>query len=242
MSAAIQAGQPPEPIRASFLGRVFVGFAILAALSLALSLAGRWFGAEIALGGHTEDETRHEIVIGNNVLAVPANMIRLEKARRDGIAARLDLYVRWPEMDGYSAEARDAFNGTGGPPRIVFLGFEEPMMSRDMSGRYAPIYDALISKPGTPGPGGTVIYEFSDRSGYLNEQLVVAPRSGEDPFVARCLTGPSAAESLAPCERDVLVGKGLSVTYRFPLDLLADWRALDASVEALARTLIRTAP
>jgi hypothetical protein len=116
------------------------------------------------------------------------------------------------------------------------------MMSRDMSGRFAPIYDALIRKPGTLGPAGTVIYEFSEKSGYLNEQLVVAPRSGEDPFVARCLTGPSAAESLAPCERDVLVGKGLSVTYRFPLDLLADWRALDASVTALARTLIRTAP
>lgn len=241
MSAATEAGQPPVPVRTSFLAKVFVGFAVMAALSLALSLAGRWFGAEIALGGHTEDKTLHEIVIGNNVLVVPANMIRLEKARRDGVAARLDLYARWPQMDGYSAEARDAFNNADGRPRIVFLGFEEPMMSRDMSGRFAPIYDALIVKPGTPGPDGTVAYDFSPKSGYLNEQLVVAQQAGREPFVARCLTGVSAGQSLAPCERDVLVGDGLSLSYRFPRDLLAEWRVLDASVAALAETLVRTA-
>ena len=242
MSAATETGRPPVPIRTSFLGKVFTGFAVLAALSLALSLAGRWFGAEIALGGHTDDETLHEIVIGNDVLVVPENMIRLDKARRDGVAARLDLYVRWPEMDGYSTAARDIFNNTTGVPRLVFLGFEQPMMSRDMSGRLEPIYDALIVKPGTPGPGGTVAYDFSPVSGYLNEQLVVARRPGRVPFVARCLSGASAEQSLAPCERDVRVGDGLSLSYRFPRDLLADWHALDTSVRALARKLIRTAP
>ena len=46
--------------------------------------------------------------------------------------------------------------------------------------------------------------------------LAVAERPGEDPFVARCLTGASAAESLAPCERDIQLGDDLSLTYRFP--------------------------
>jgi hypothetical protein len=241
MSAATEAGPQPVPIRTSFLGKVFTGFAVLAALSVALSLAGRWFGAEIALGGHTDSQALREIVIGNNVLVVPENMIRLEKARRDGVAARLDLYVRWPEMDGYSAEAKDVFNNVGGPPRVLFLGFEEPMMSRDMSGRLEPIYEALIEKPGTPGPGGTIIYDFSPKSGYLNEQLVVARQPGRVPFVARCLTGPGAEQTLAPCERDARVGDDLSLTYRFPQHLLADWHALDASVRALARKLIRPA-
>ncbi len=243
MSAAMEAGELPVPVRSSFLGRVFAGFAVLAALSLAVSLAGRWFGAEIALGGHTNRVKPHEIVIGNDVLVVPANMIRQEKARRDGIASRLDLYVRWPEMDGYSDQARDAFNGRETPPRILFLGFEENMMSRDMSGRFRPIYEALIVKPGTPGPGGTTLYAFAARSGYLDEELAVAdPGDGGDPFVARCLTGASATQSLAPCERDVQVGEGLSLTYRFPFQLLADWRALDTSVAALASKLVRTAP
>ncbi len=243
MSAVTEADELPVAVRSSFLGKVFAGFAVLAGLSLALSLAGRWFGAEIALGGHTESQRQHEIVIGNNVLVAPANMIRLERARRDGVASRLDLYVRWPEMDGYSNAGRDAFNGREAQPRILFLGFEEGMMSRDMSGRFRPIYDALIVRPGSAGPGGTMLYDFSAKSGYLNEVLAVADRgAGVDPFVARCLTGASAAESLAPCERDVKVGDGLSLTYRFPAHLLAEWRVLDASVAALAARLIRTAP
>ncbi len=56
------------------------------------------------------------MVIGNNVIAVPANIIRFEQARRDGIASRLDLYLRYPEMDGYSDAARDDFNHTGNEP------------------------------------------------------------------------------------------------------------------------------
>ena len=37
--------------------------------------------------------------------------------------------------------------------------------------------------------------------------------------MARCLSGPSAEESLAPCERDIHVGDDLSLSYRFPTEL-----------------------
>ena len=93
--------------------RVFYAFAALALLSVAISLGGKWFGRSIAMAGYTDDTTVHEVVIGNNVIAVPANIIRFEQARRDGIASRLDLYLRYPEMDGYSEAARDDFNHTG---------------------------------------------------------------------------------------------------------------------------------
>ena len=68
--------------------------ALVAVLSVAISLGGKWFGHSIAMAGYTDDTTVHEIVIGNNVIAVPANAIRFEQARRDGIASRLDLYLR----------------------------------------------------------------------------------------------------------------------------------------------------
>ena len=90
--------------------RVFYVFAVLALLSVAISVGGNWFGHSIAMAGHTDDTTVHEIVIGNNVIAAPANTIRFERARRDGVADRLDLYLRWPDMDGYSEAARDDFN------------------------------------------------------------------------------------------------------------------------------------
>jgi hypothetical protein len=238
--AAITDAEDFHVVDSMLMRRVFYAFAALALLSVAISLGGKWFGRSIAMAGYTDDPTIHEIVIGNNVIAVPANAIRFDQARRDGIAARLDLYLRYPQMDGYSEAARGDFNHTGPTKNIIFLSFEPQMMSRDMSGRFAPIYSALIVQPGMPGPGGTTIYGFNEKSGYLNEVLVVGNRAGKDPFVARCLGGPSADESLAPCERDVQIGDNLSLTYRFPKDFLGDWQALDAAIAAKATHILKT--
>lgn len=227
-----------DVVDSSMMKKVFYGFTVLAALSVAISLGGRWFGHTIALAGYTDDTTPHEVVIGNDVIAAPSNMIRFEKARHDGIASRLDLYLRWPEMDGYSEPARAAFNNTDGNKRIIFLGLEPRMMTRDMSGRLEPIYNALTVKPGVPGPEGMTLFGFRENSGYLNEVLAVAARTGEPAFVARCLSGPEAEESLAPCERDVFVGKDLSLTYRFPRELLGEWRALDRAVVAKTNAML----
>lgn len=222
--------------------RVFKGLVVLALLSLAVTVAGRWFGERIAMGGHTDDIAIQAVVIGDNLLAVPANMIRFEQARRSGDADRLDLYVRYPQMEGYTNASRDAFNHATGSSPILFLGFSEQMMSRDMSGRFGPIYSSLIARPGQPGPGGITFHEFSEKSGYLGEKLAVGERPGRDPFVARCLTGAAAEKSLASCERDILVGQRLSLTYRFPQRLLGDWQALEAAVEALAASMLGDTP
>ncbi|TPI52653.1 hypothetical protein FJ417_27190 [Mesorhizobium sp. B3-1-7] len=228
-----------QVVDSTLMRRVFYIFAALALLSVAISVGGKWLGRSIAMAGYTDDMTVRQIVMGNNLISVPANFIRFDQARRDGIASRLDLYLRYPEMDGYSTAARDDFNHAT-TRKIVFLSFEPRMMSRDMSGRFAPIYSALIEKPGTPGPGGTTVYAFTEKSGYLNEVLVVAERPGKDPFVARCLSGPSAEESLAPCERDIQVGDDLSLTYRFPRELLANWPALDAAIAAKVASILKT--
>ena len=228
-----------EVVNSTLMKRVFYIFAALALLSIAISVGGKWLGRSIAMAGYTDDATVRQIVMGNNLISVPANFIRFDQARRDGIASRLDLYLRYPEMDGYSTAARDDFNHAT-TRKIIFLSFEPRMMSRDMSGRFAPIYSALIEKPGTPGPGGTTVYAFTEKSGYLNEVLAVAERPGKDPFVARCLSGPSAEESLAPCERDIQVGDDLSLTYRFPRELLANWPALDAAIAAKVASILKT--
>ncbi|PWK65812.1 hypothetical protein [Aminobacter sp. AP02] len=227
-----------DVVDSSMLKKAFYGVAVLAVLSVAISVGGRWFGHNIALAGYTDDVKPHEVVIGNDVIAAPSNMIRFEKARRDGVANRLDLYLRWPELDGYSEAARSAFNNTEGSKRIIFLGLEPRMMTRDMSGRLAPIYNALTVKPGIPGPEGMTLFGFRENSGYLNEVLAVAARAGEPTFVARCLSGIEAEESLAPCERDVFVGKDLSLTYRFPRELLGEWRELDRAVVAKTNAML----
>ena len=229
-----------RPLDSAFMWRVFCAFGALALLSVAISLCGKWLGNSIAMAGHTDDTGIHEIVIGNNVISAPANAIRFERDRRDGVASRLDLYLHWPDMHGYSAALRDDFNNAGGTRRIIFLTFEERMMSRDMSGRFEPIYRLLIDPAGKPGPSGLVLYDFKEKSGYLNEMLAVAPRQGKDPFVARCLSGPSAEQSLAPCERDIHIGNELSLSYRFSPELMKDWRALDRAVIGQAVKMIRS--
>lgn len=228
-----------EVVDSTLMKRVFYVFAALALLSVAISLGGKWLGRSIAMAGYTDDTTVRQVVMGNNVISVPANFIRFDQARRDGNASRLDLYLRYPEMDGYSTAARGDFNHTT-TRKIIFLSFEPRMMSRDMSGRFAPIYSALIVKPGTPGPGGTTLYGFAEKSGYLNEVLAVADRPGKDPFVARCLSGPTAEESLAPCERDIQVGDDLSLTYRFPRELLGNWQVLDAAIATKVAGILKT--
>ncbi|WP_311028374.1 hypothetical protein [Mesorhizobium koreense] len=225
----------------TFLVRTFYVFIALALASALIATVGRWLGPSISMGGYSDDPTLHEIVIGNNVLSVPANAIRFAKARHDGVAARLDLYLHWPDLGGYSDAARADFNGTNGRKDILFLSFEPQTMSHDMSGRLEPIYRSLIVEPGISEGNGITLYDFKPETGYLNEVLAVGTRTNAEPFVARCLAGAAGKESLAPCQRDVLTGNGLSLNYRFPRELLADWQSLDAAVTAKARSFIRTA-
>jgi hypothetical protein len=229
---------PAPPVDVSLLrklGLVVLGMVIL---SGAISAAGLWLGHSLSMAGHTDDRTPYEIVIGNDVIVAPANAIRFERARRNGVATRLDLYLRWPDLKGYDEAARDDFNHAGGSRKILFLSFEERMISRDMSGRFDPIYRSLIIYPGREGPAGVRLFPFKPNTGYASEELAVADRPGEEPFVARCLTGVAAEESLAPCERDIHVGDNLSLSYRFPLALLGEWRALDEAIGAKAALML----
>jgi len=221
--------------------RVFYGFAALALLSLAILVGGHWLSHVISTGGYTEDMTPHEIVIGNNVLSVPSNAIRFASARRDGDASRLDLYLHWPDMKGYTAAARADFNDVSGKKDILFLTFQPRQMPLDMSGRFDPIYRLLVVEPATPGENGLEFYAFKPDTGYAGEKLAVAKRPGKPPFVARCLIGSSGAQSLAPCERDVAVGDRLTLLYRFPENLLGSWPQLDNAVMQKARDYLKTA-
>ena len=45
----------------------------------------------------------------------------------------------------------------GGSRSIVCLSIEEQIMSRDMSGRFEPIYRQLIVPQGKPGPAGVIL-------------------------------------------------------------------------------------
>jgi len=235
--------QEVEPILASpLLKRTFFAALGLAVLSVAIAGAAHYLGDGLALAGHTEDMTPLETVIGNSVLKLPANMIRYESQRRDGVSKRVDLYLHWPDMLGYQAALTQDFNGVGTVKRIVFATLEPRADAFDMSGRYGPVYSMLTSGPGRRGPAGLTIQSFRPDSGYADEVLVISPEhAGALPFVARCLDGESARDSFAACQRDIFVGEDLQLTYRFPPWLLNDWRELEAQMQGFAKDHIISA-
>lgn len=153
--------QRVEPITGChLLQRAFYCVVALAIISIGLVLAGRYFGHTISLGGHTEETTLHEVVIGNSILELPANAIRFRSQRRDGVAERVDLYLHWPDMQGYQPVFIGDFNGSGDKKTLLFLTFEPRATSRDMSGRYGPIYSTLTDGPGKKAHPGSPFRTF----------------------------------------------------------------------------------
>jgi hypothetical protein len=114
-------------------------------------------------------------------------------------------------------------------------------MSRDMSGRFEPIYKFLIEGAGTAGPAGLTRYLLPAKAGYLNEALYVGPLEGAARFVARC-SEEEKENLIAACERDMQAGGNLSATMRFPVELLGEWRALDSALGPLISRLVKTQP
>ena len=230
-----------QTVGLKYAQRLFLIFAGLALVALLISLGERMVGGRIALGGHSDSVLAHEIIIGDDVLSVPENMIRLPEQRRGGVAGRLDLYLSWPGLTGFSRQEKQIFNGTRENGRLIFLSFEERVMSCDMSGRFAPIYRFLIEGEGAAGPAGLTRYVLPAKAGYLNEVLYVGPLEGETRFVARC-SEEEKENLIAACERDMQVGGNLSATLRFPVALLSEWRALSAAIAPLTAQLVRTPP
>lgn len=205
---------------------------VVALASLATAFGARWLVHAAAPMFHTESRQVREIVVGSSVLRVPENVIREPRMRRDGAQERLDLYFRWPQMEGYTPDARAAFNHTGGSRSIIYATIAPRRLAHDMSDRLEPIYRHLVAPEEREAADGLTIRPFREEAGFAGEVLVVGERPPERPFVARCLTGDTAAHSLAPCEREVHFGDDLSLVYRFPREILNEWLILDEKILA----------
>ncbi|TNM62109.1 hypothetical protein [Aliirhizobium smilacinae] len=204
---------------------------LLILVTLAISIGGRWLGQRMALGGHSESGAALAITIGEDTLHIPENTIRFAEQRRSGPAERIDLYLTWPGLMGYSQEYRDSFDNAGRPDLLLFLQISQSTMSKDMSGRLEPIYSQLFDGPAESFGDGLTLHHLKNTSGYGSEVLLTADRPGQPPFAVRCLL-PAAEEraTSGDCQRDIHVGRDLSVLYRFSSSLLKDWDHIDAAV------------
>ncbi len=233
------AGHPAEQplLSTRFLVRVTATIAVLALLTVAISIAGRWFGRHISLAGNTENTDGIILTIGRDTIGLPANTIRFPSERHDGAAERVDLYLTWPEMQGYSKETRQRFDDIAQSSGLIFLQITQGTMSRDMSGRLEPIYSHLMDGAAEPFSHGLTLHRLRADAGYNGEILLTASREGAADYVVRCVL-PSSAEvaTSGDCQRDIKVGKDLSVLYRFSSRHLADWDHIDAAIRTFVET------
>jgi hypothetical protein len=225
----------------SLLTRLTVGVALLASLAVAISFGGRMLGERIALAGHSESRETFDMIIGNDHLRLPANVIRFEEQRHTGTTEHADLYLTWPEMEGYSNASRVRFNDISRAESLVFLQVSQSTMSRDMSGRLEPIYRHIFDGSPTPAMAGLSLNRLRENSGYGDEVFFTASLPDGARYAVRCMMPTNDALSTgADCQRDIHIGNDLSVLYRFSSRLLPQWQAMEASVrDYFTNSLVR---
>ncbi|MGV3553037.1 hypothetical protein [Rhizobium sp.] len=235
MTTAADDEAPEALISNRLLFRITLAIGFLAALASALSVAGRWFGEDLVRGGNTDSRANYNVIIGQDVLTLPANVIRFEKQRKTGTAESVSIYLSWPDLEGYSRENAALFSNPQSSNGLIFAEFSQSVMSRDMSGRVEPIYSKLFAGEPVAGPAGLTIHRLSKKSGFGDEKLLTGKLPDGSMYAVRCLIPAANVEATsADCLRDVHVGRDLTMLYRFSSTLLPQWQEIDRAARAYA--------
>ncbi len=204
-------------------------------------IIARLAGAEIALAGHTLNTGERQIIIGSHVITAPANMIRYPSQRSVVSAKRLDLYLHWPSMQGYSEKLKKSFNATSENNDIVFIKLERQFSESAMSARVKPIYqNFFIGQPYDYGYGLKAV-KLDPIAGFIDEFLVIQ-KNNPNPYAARCLDPAPTSQGTTTtpyCIRDIHIANGISLTYRFHKTLLKDWQLIERTITARFETMIK---
>jgi hypothetical protein len=242
-----RSGQPGPPDEHPLISRRFILRLALVLLGLIAMTAGvtfgaRWLGARLSGAGYSDSTELVSVTIGQDTLRLPANMIRFAEQRQSGAAERIDLYLTWPGMEGYRPELRETFADLRQSKQLIFLQISQSTMSKDMSGRVAPIYARLFDGAPQPNEAGLTLHRLKAESGYGDEVILTADRADGGPYAVRCLLPrPGRASTGGDCQRDIHIGHDLSVLYRFSSTLLVDWDHIDAAVRSFVVGRLGTA-
>ena len=230
-----------EADRSSAPGSSVYGLALRVSLLLVAIMACAFFplrfiGEELAGDGGPSGDGVHQFVIGNEVLAVPTNILRFASEKRTKTGERLELRLRWTGLDGAGENVSEMQESPEVDPALIFVVIEPRRMSLDMSGRVEPVYSKFLHGAETPAGNGLVKRALSDKAGFLDEDLYYEA-DNPYPFAARCIRAET--RSATPfCLRDIHVGTDLTVTYRFHLSLIGQWMRLDEAIRQRIKGLL----
>ncbi len=172
--------------------------------------------------------------VGGHKFWIPANYLQFDSARQGGRKREVALFAMLPDLTGWSNWNASAFSEDGPNSRIVHMTIRE-QVNLSEADRLKRIYMAYVASPkGAPGPFGLTKYTFRADSGYRAEDLLVGD-TPKGPMVLRCVRfGPDVPSP--NCLRDMPLGKGVGISYRFKRSKLNHWREIGESVDALLAT------
>ncbi len=232
---SVHASRQPRP--ASSISPVLFGLCALliiagiAAAAWAIDGAINRYHDRIALKGLNGKPKPIELTVGEDDLVIPANLIRFPTDRRGGLVTAVDLLLLWPSLDGYSEERAKEFRDGSPQSPLIYVTITEAETSLDSTSRLAGIYKPHFTGPPIRGPGHLVGRRMADDSPWRGEIVYYQPRSAE-PYVVRCLAEETDLIP-ATCIREVNIGGGLAMLYRFNRTWLGDWPTMDDRLRRL---------
>ena len=208
-------------------------------LVVAIGLGGGvyWVKSRIADHGFTEEVETRQFIIGNDVLEIPLNLMRLASQRQQTVLKQADLVMFAGDGTGYSREHAGAFLRPDRAQDLIFITVVERELHLEMNDRLEPIYAKLLSTFTSDGPAGLVLKPFRQGTGYDGEELAISTAPGK-PWIARCQKPENA--QYPNCMRDFFIGSGLTLRFRFSRVLLPQWQAVEALVRNSMANIVVT--
>jgi len=211
---------------------VFFVTACLSALVLAYYFAPAPPGLAQEQPAPTDVNRPVAIFVGSTRLQIPANYILLASARRGGAMKELALITLLPDFQGYTLGAAQDLTTNAPDSGVINLMLKGDQALLSEQERLERVYMTQVEDPkGQLGPYGLRQYLFRADSGYHDQDLFVgnAPRG-----LMVLLCTKLAVDIPSPsCLRDMPLGNGLALSYRFKRAHLSQWRIIDTRIRAL---------
>ena len=211
---------------------VFFVTACLSALVLAYYFAPAPPGLAQEQPAPTDASRAVGISLGSTRLRIPANYILLASARSGGAMNELALIAMLPDFQGYTLGAAQDLSTNAPDSRIINLMLKADQALLPEQERLERVYMTQVENPkGQVGPYGLRQYLFRADSGYHDQDLFV----GAGPAGIMVLLCTKLASDIPSpgCLRDMPLGTGLALSYRFKRAHLSQWRIIDTRIRAL---------
>ncbi|MCV6546249.1 MAG: hypothetical protein OIF56_03025 [Cohaesibacter sp.] len=224
---------PQPPHRWIFFILVFG----LIAISI-LFIASRLFRHSEGLLGHNTYTSNTDPIIINLVgesLVMPQNMIRQDSQRTSEPQNSLDLFFHWPSLQGYNLDNQLAFTDISDMSKLVFVRLSSPQKHISSSERLYSVYSQHFIGSPKQGAAGLIGFKMDETSSYAGEIVYFKPDENP-PYVVRCFQPQEQVPTI--CLREILLKNGLQASYRFRMNMLENWREIDATTQKMLNTMI----